>query len=294
MHEFVSALPASPYQGVGRSATSRQRAPAVPSVSSVGALPAGEVVDTAQMVPQSSLGAGQRADVQAMLDASQREWADHFAQNQQALFAALGSRSSAPLQQTAFIPPGAPGLHSSMQQHFAPPQAYSIVPYDLSYLANFTLKDHAGLKVFINSMDAAWTAQWGCPDLAPPPRSSASERWAFPIRAFLEACGLAPLPGHNLDDPRQMGGDECEACMALAMLRGLPRLQFYMHPLEAAQRKLPAPPDKPKGLHHRYVHSLGKCQSVLACLHCLVRADRDSGKPESEQRTHLLCKPVGV
>ena len=170
--------------------------------------------------------------------------------------------------------PSAPaGLHPAMSAFFSPPAVFS-----LALAPGFTLKDDPALMVSTMVMDDGWLTLHGCKDLAAAPSAPSKDRIVLNVKAICEAC-VIPLPaGLDVSDNRQIGGPECPFCYVLGALRGLPPLEFHVHPQDAVQRRLPVPPPKPKLAHHRYIHRIAKCPAGAAIAHRLVRLDRDAGR----------------
>ena len=182
----------------------------------------------------------------------------------------LAQGPTAPLTQGPTAPAG---LHAAMAPFFAPPAVYAV-----ALPLGFVLKDDQALAVSTMIMNDGWVTQYGCKDLAPAPAAPSKDRIVLDVKAICEAC-VIPFPaGLDVADHRQIGGPECPFCYVLGALRGLPPLEFHIHPLDAEQRQLPPPPPKPKAANHRYMHRIAKCPAGTAIAHRLVRLDRDAGR----------------
>jgi hypothetical protein len=189
----------------------------------------------------------------------------------QAMIAAAGVPSMPP--PLAQGPTAPVGIHSAMAPFFAPPAVYA-----LTLPPGFVLKDDEALMVPTMLMNDGWVTKNGCKDLAAAPSAPSKDRIVLDIKAICEAC-IIPIPaGLDIADHRQVGGPECPFCYVLGALRGLPPLEFHVHPLDAEQRQLPPPPPKPKAANHRYMHRIAKCPAGTAIAHRLVRLDRDAGR----------------
>ena len=249
LHNLVKSLPAAAHVPPIRTG----RIPMVKAVT--------EEASTEDMAPQKSVGADVQAlhDLQAKQVSMMNATLDAFSNRMASLFA-----GRAPVVNALPVSSGA--------GHAAVLAALAL---------GFDLAQDAGLRSIPSKMDATWMASFGCTDLAPAPCTESKDR---PILRVVDICHAAGLPLPVTFEPtndRQMGGEACPFCPALAAARGIGPLEWHVFPKV-----------RPRGAEHRYEHRISKCAGGLAIAHRLVRLDRDAGRGDA--RKALLTPPPEV